>query len=128
MVKMKKAFTLIEMLVVVAIIGILASVIIPSLSASQQKARISAAQAVMNDTLLRATMCLTGGQQKKLNVFTAGTEICVVGRSVALPKLPADWTFSRVEITSGAINLRAASQSDEMKIECSSKECTLSSN
>ncbi len=122
---MKKAFTLIEMLVVVAIIGILASVIIPSLSASQQKARISAAQAVMNDTLLRATMCLTGGQQSTLILFTAGTKICTVGRDVVLPKLPADWAFSKVEVTTGAIKLIAASPSDGMTITCTSKECTL---
>jgi len=51
---MKKAFTLIEMMLVVIIIGILAAMVVPGLAGRSEQARTAAAKADINSTLSTA--------------------------------------------------------------------------
>jgi prepilin-type N-terminal cleavage/methylation domain-containing protein len=53
----KKGFTLVELLVVVAIIGVLSSVAVVQLNVARDKARLAALQATMDETFNAILLC-----------------------------------------------------------------------
>jgi len=57
----KKAFTLIELLIVIAIIAILATIIIVALSNARPKANRASAVSTINETLKAAQACIIDG-------------------------------------------------------------------
>jgi len=55
--KKKKGFTLIELLIVIAIIGILASIVLVSLNVGRQKSKAASFKSTASSTAAAATIC-----------------------------------------------------------------------
>ena len=66
--KTKSAFTLVELVVVIAIIGVLAAILVPVLVGNLRGARVSSANSTANDVRNAVNMWLT--QMSAKNIFT----------------------------------------------------------
>ncbi|MCX6766545.1 MAG: type II secretion system protein [Candidatus Moranbacteria bacterium] len=90
-----KAFTLIEIMVAIAIVGILAAVILVSMNAYGAKARSSRAMAQASSALSAMASCWGNGGD-----VVSGTNICSIGSSYGTwPTLPTGYSYSGNSIT-----------------------------
>lgn len=90
----KRGFTLIELLVVIAIIGILATIIIIALSGARPKAKKAAVISNMNQTLRIAAICVTDGGNYgvvRANITpVVGSAMCV-GANAGSDAIGVNW-------------------------------------
>lgn len=96
---MKKRFTLIELMVVVAIIGILASMLLPSLGNAREKAKFAVCTSNRDQNYKIIAMALDSNQEKIPNFLNNGFN------NSANPKVDKDdWAGTRNRNTADIVN------------------------
>ena len=120
----RQGFTLIELLIVVAIIGILASIILVNVSQSRKKARVNGAKTTLKMVLPAIIACRDGSGNVRIpaSVETGLNSVCLtaVGLNGAnWPILPTGYAYGAGTYNDIDCNFLVSTNNDSSDLTCS---------
>ncbi|MCK5285760.1 MAG: type II secretion system protein [Candidatus Pacebacteria bacterium] len=121
--KVSRGFSLIELLVAIAIMGILSSIVLVSLGGARAKARLGRAQSQMSALHAHLVMCINDESTFHNGAIVVDTTQLCGGSSETFPALPSNWSYNDA-IASPPTYSASASDGDEWIVTCTETGCT----